>query len=307
MGTPEFAAVSLQALIDSDDEVVGVFTQPDKPSGRGYKLTPSPVKAIAITHNIPVFQPQSLKKGDEATEALETLRELAPDLVVVVAYGKILPREILDVPKLFCVNVHASLLPKLRGAAPIQWAVINGESESGVTTQLMADGIDTGDILMKLVTPIGGEETASELYYRLSILGAKLLLDTIEAVKANSITPQKQDDSASTYAPILTKGLSPINFQKPALEVCNLINGLADWPCATALLNGKRLKFYRARLSSDTDGHAGEVVNADSFTVACGDGNGVTILELQAEGGKRLKTSDYLRGNRLEAGIILTN
>lgn len=305
MGTPAFAVPSLQALIDSE-EVVAVFTQPDKPKGRGYKLTPSPVKQLAVTHNIPIFQPQSLKKGEEAGEMLEILRNLSPDLIVVVAYGKILPTSILEAPKHFCINVHASLLPKLRGAAPIQWAVVNGEHESGVTTMQMADGIDMGDMLLKNSTLIGEEETASELHDRLSILGAELLLDTIKAVKADSVTPIKQDESLSTHAPILTKALSPINFQKSALEVRNLINGLADWPCATANMDGNRLKFYRARYAQEVKGFPGEVVNANDFTVACGDGNGVTILELQSEGGKRMKTADYLRGNKLKSDIILT-
>ena len=307
MGTPDFAVPCLQALIASGENVQAVFTQPDKPKGRGYKLTPPPVKELAMKHDIPVYQPISLKKGDDADTSMKVLRELSPDLIVVVAYGKILPAEILELPKHFCVNVHASLLPKYRGAGPIQWSVLNGESVTGVTTMLMADGIDTGDMLLKASTPIGENETASELHDRLSELGAELLIKTIEGIKNDSITPEKQDDSLSCYAPMLTKDMCPIDFSKPASEVHNKIRGLSAFPCASAVLEGKRLKIYKSELGDGSYQNVpcGTIVNAETFTVACGDGKCVRFAEIQAEGGKRMKTEDYLRGKPVTKGTVL--
>ena len=307
MGTPDFAVPCLQALIDSGETVQAVFTQPDKPKGRGYKLTPPPVKELAMKNNIPVYQPVSLKKGEDAENALKILRELSPDLIAVTAYGKILPTEILELPKHFCVNVHASLLPKYRGAGPIQWSVLNGETVTGVTTMLMADGIDTGDMLLSESTPIGENETASELHDRLAIMGAELLIKTIEAVKNNAITPVKQDDSLSSHAPMLTKDMCPIDFSLSAREIHNKIRGLSAFPCATAMLDGKRIKVYKSELSEETSGgvQPGTIVNASTFTVACGDGKCIRFTEIQAEGGKRMKTEDYLRGNPVEKGTVL--
>ncbi len=306
MGTPDFAVPCIKALIDSGENVQAVFTQPDKPKGRGYKLTPPPVKEIALTHNIPVYQPASLKKGDDAENALKLLTELSPDLIIVVAYGKILPKAILDIPK-YCINVHASLLPKYRGAGPIQWSVLNGEKVTGVTTMLMAEGLDTGDMLLSKSVEIGENETASELHDRLSVLGAEVLLETINAVKADKLTPIKQDDSLSNYAPMLTKDMCPIDFTKPAQEVHNHIRGLSAFPCAVTTLAGKRLKVYKSEIVSGNykNKTAGMVVNAKNFTVACGDGNCVRFLEIQAEGGKRMSTADYLRGKSVEEGTIL--
>lgn len=306
MGTPDFAVPCLKALIDSDNKVTGVFTQPDKPKGRGYKLTPPPVKVLAEENGIPVFQPTSLKKGEDAENALKTLKELSPDLIVVVAYGKILPKEVLDVPKLYCMNVHASLLPKYRGAGPIQWSVLNGEKETGVTTMLMAEGLDTGDMLMKKSTEIGENETASELHDRLSVIGAELLIETIEAIKNNAVTPVKQNDDESSYSPMLTKDMCPIDFSKKASEIHNQIRGLSDWPCATANMGGKRIKIYKSHIVENVKGASGEIVDADRFIVCCGDNNGIAIDEIQAEGGKRMKTADYLRGNKIEKGIKLS-
>lgn len=307
MGTPDFAVPCLQALIDAGENVRAVFTQPDKPKGRGYKLLPPPVKALALTHNIPVYQPLSLKKGEDAASALETLKEISPDIIVVVAYGKILPKEILDLPKYCCINVHASLLPRYRGAAPIQRCVLDGEKETGVTTMLMAEGLDTGDMLLKASTEIGEDETASELHDRLSVLGAELLIKTINGVKDNTITPQKQDDSLSNYAAMLTKDMCPIDFGRTAQEVHNHIRGLSASPCAVSMLNGKRLKVYRSTLAGDKTypDEPGTIVNEKDFTVVCGDGRGVTFTEVQAEGGKRMKTADYLRGNHIEKGMKL--
>ncbi len=306
MGTPDFAVPCLKALIDSDNKVTGVFTQPDKPKGRGYKLTPPPVKVLAEENGIPVFQPTSLKKGEDAENALKTLKELSPDLIVVVAYGKILPKEVLDVPKLYCMNVHASLLPKYRGAGPIQWSVLNGEKETGVTTMLMAEGLDTGDMLMKKSTEIGENETASELHDRLSLIGAELLIETIDAIKNDNVTPVKQNDDESSYSPMLTKDMCPIDFNKTAREIHNQIRGLSDWPCATAIMGEKRIKIYKSHIVENVKGTVGEIVDADKFIVCCGDNNGIAVDEIQAEGGKRMKTADYLRGNKIEKGAKLS-
>lgn len=306
MGTPDFAVPCLNALIESGENVQAVFTQPDKPKGRGYKLTPPPVKEVALTHNIPVYQPLSLKNGEGAENTLKVLTELSPDLIIVVAYGKILPKAILDLPK-YCINVHASLLPKYRGAGPIQWSVLNGEKVTGVTTMLMAEGLDTGDMLLSESVEIGENETASELHDRLSELGAKVLIDTIKSVKNNTLTPIKQDDSLSNYAPMLTKELCPIDFSKSAQEIHNQIRGLSTFPCATAILNDKRIKIYKSELVNENyaDKSCGTVVNVKNFTVVCGDGKCVKFTEVQAEGGKRMSTADYLRGKAIEEGTIL--
>ena len=307
MGTPDFAVPCLQALIDSGENVQAVFTQPDKPKGRGYKLAPTPVKELAVRHDIPVYQPSSLKKGEDAENSFKLLKELAPDLIVVVAYGKILPKEILDLPKYFCINVHASLLPKYRGAGPIQWSILNGEKETGVTTMLMADGIDTGDMLLNSKTEIGVNETASELHDRLSVMGAELLIKTIQAVKDNTIDPVKQNDELSCYAPMLTKDMCHIDFSKTAEEVHNKIRGLSAFPCAVTMLDGKRLKVYRSELSEENAGNMlpGTIVNAKNFTVVCGDKKCIRFTEVQAEGGKRMKTEDYLRGRPVSEGTVL--
>ena len=307
MGTPDFAVPCLKALIDSGENVTAVFTQPDKPKCRGYKLTPPPVKEVALTYNIPVYQPLSLKKGEDAEAAMKTITELAPDLIIVVAYGKILPKAILDAPK-YCINVHASLLPKYRGAGPIQWSVLNGEKVTGVTTMLMAEGLDTGDMLLSKSTEIGENETASELHDRLSELGAEVLLETIKAAKSDSLTPVPQEDSQSTHAPMLTKDMCPIDFSKSAQEVHNHIRGLSAFPCATTVLDGKRLKIYRSEVVKGlkSDRPCGTIVQAKDFTVVCGDGACVRFTEVQAEGGKRMSTADYLRGKAVQEGTVLS-
>ena len=304
MGTPDFAVPCLQALIDNGENVQAVFTQPDKPKGRGYKMLPPPVKSLALTYNIPVYQPLSLKKGEDAENALNILKELSPDLIIVVAYGKILPKEILELPKYYCINVHASLLPRYRGAAPIQWCVLNGEKETGVTTMLMAEGLDTGDMLLKESVAIGDDETASELHDRLSAVGAELLIKTISAIKVGTITREKQEDSLSNYASMITKDMCPIDFSLPAQQVHNKIRGLSASPCAVTMLNGKRLKIFKSTMSDKKkyDLAAGTVVNEKDFTVVCGDGY---TTEVQSEGGKRMKVSDFLRGNHIEKGICL--
>lgn len=306
MGTPDFAVPCLNALIESGETVSAVFTQPDKPKGRGYKLTPPPVKEIALTHNIPIYQPISLKKGEDGENALKVIRDISPDLIIVVAYGKLLPKEILDAPKYYCINVHASLLPKYRGAAPIQWSVLNGEKETGVTTMLMAEGLDTGDMLLSRSVEIGENETASELHDRLAKLGSKVLIDTLDAVKSKSLTPISQDDK-SCYAPMLTKDMCPIDFTRSAREVHNHIRGLSSSPCATAVLDGKRIKVFKSELVKGlySDLAAGTVVKSKDFTIACGDGNCVRFTEVQAEGGKRMSAADYLRGKAIKEGTVL--
>lgn len=306
MGTPDFAVPCLKALVDNGENVSAVFTQPDKPKGRGMKLLSPPVKATALTLGIPVYQPLSLKKGEDAEKTMELLRDINPDLIVVVAYGKILPKEILDLPKYHCINVHASLLPKYRGAAPIQRVVLDGEKVTGVTTMLMAEGLDTGDMLLSAETEIGVNETASELHDRLSEMGAKLLIETINAVKKNSITPIPQDDSLSNYATMITKELCPIDFNKSAVEIHRQICGLSSSPCANAVYNGKKIKIYKSEMTGEKSNSApGTIVNEKNFTVVCGDGNTVTFLEIQAEGGKRMKTADYLRGKPIVKGELL--
>ena len=276
--------------------VSGVFTQPDKPKGRGYKMVPPPVKELALEKGLPVFQPASLKPD----ESFETLRSLNPDLIIVVAYGKILPKRVLDLPKYGCINVHASLLPKYRGAGPIQWAVLNGETETGVTTMMMAEGVDTGDMLEQTRTPIGENETADELYTRLSKIGADTLLTTLRKLENDSLLRTPQDDSLSSHAPMLDKTLSPIDFTKDARVIHNQIRGLSSWPAASTTYKGKRLKVYESRLVP-MDGEPGTVLDPKKFIVACGKG-AVQLVSVQYEGGKRMPADAFLRGKPAEKG-----
>lgn len=303
MGTPDFAVPCLKALIDSSEDVVGVFTQPDKPKGRGYELTPPPVKVCAIENNIPVFQPVSMKNG----EALEIINSLSADLIIVVAYGKILPKEILESTKYGCINIHASLLPKLRGAAPIQYSILNGETETGVTSMQMDIGLDTGDMLVKKSIPITDDMNAGELHDKLSVIGAEVLLETIKNLKNGNLKPEKQDDSLSTYASMLSKDLCPIDFSKSAREVHNHIRGLSPWPVATTAVNGKKLKIHKSKLIDEKFcGKIGEIVdNNNRLVVLCGDGNCIEITEIQAEGKKKTDCASYLRGNKIDCGVIL--
>lgn len=292
MGTPEFAVSPLQALLQNGYEVAAVFTQPDKPKGRGYQMAFPPVKELATAHQIPVYQPATLKDGT----ALSILQEIDPDLIVVVAYGKILPKEILTLPPKGCVNVHGSLLPKYRGAAPIQWSVINGEKETGVTTMLMDEGLDTGDMLLRETVKIGENETAGELFDRLAPIGAQLLLKTLEGLEQGSIAPQKQNDQESTYASMLDKNLSAVNWNKSSREVHNLIRGLTPWPTAYTVLEGKKLKLFGSSVSA-AKGGAGEIVSLNPFLVGCGDGVCVRIDQVQLEGKKRMGAADFFRGH----------
>ncbi|MBR4362995.1 MAG: methionyl-tRNA formyltransferase [Ruminococcus sp.] len=300
MGTPDFAVPCLRKLAESSCEVAAVFTQPDKPKGRGYKLIPTPVKAAAEEYSIPVYQPLSLRKGDDAAEAMRILNDIAPDLIVVTAYGQILPKEILELPKYGCVNIHASLLPKYRGAAPINWVLLNGETETGVTSMQMSEGLDTGDMLIKRSTKIGENETYEELYARLSEMGGEVLMDTVAAIEGGTLAPEKQDDSLSCYSPMIRKEMSQLDFSKTAAEVHNVIRGVTGF----ALLEGKRVKVYRSQISDKIapDAENGEIVDTSSFTVKCGDGKCVTFLEVQPEGKKRMRTEDFLRGKKLAKG-----
>ncbi len=296
MGTPEFAVPCLQKILDAGYPVTGVFTQPDKPKGRGYKLVPPPVKALALEKGLPVFQPTTLKSD----EVFETLKGCNPDLIVVVAYGKILPKRVLELPQYGCINVHASLLPKYRGAGPIQWAVLNGETETGVTTMYMAEGLDTGDMLEQTRTPIGENETADELYTRLSHIGADTLLTTLRKLENDSLLRTPQDDALSCYAPMLDKSLCPIDFTKDAREIHNQIRGLSSWPAATTTYKGKRLKVYESRLVN-LSGTPGTVLDPKKFIVACGKG-AVQLTSVQYEGGKRMPADAFLRGKPAEKG-----
>ncbi len=290
MGTPDFAVPCLQALIHDGQEVVGVFTQPDKPKGRGYTMTPPPVKMCALEHHLPVYQPLSMRDG----EALDILRGLSPDMIVVVAFGKILPEDILKLPPYGCVNVHASLLPEYRGAAPIQRAVLDGKTETGVTTMQMDVGLDTGDMLMKASLSIGENETAEELHDRLSALGAELIVRTVHAAAEGTLHPEPQDDAKSCYAAMLTKELSAIDFSQTAQSIHNQVRGLNSWPSASAVLNGKRIKLHSTRLT-EGKGQPGEVLSLDPFVVACGEG-ALEILELQPEGKKKMDAKAFLNG-----------
>lgn len=290
MGTPDFAVPCLQKLLDAGYPVTGVFTQPDKPKGRGYKLVPPPVKELAVAHQIPVFQPTSLRND----ESFEMIKNCAPDLIVVVAYGKILPKRVLELPRYGCINVHASLLPKYRGAGPIQWAILNGESETGITTMFMGEGLDTGDMLEQVKTPIGENETADELYTRLSKMGAETLLVTLQKLEADALLRTPQDDSLSCYAPILDKSLCPLDFNKTAREIHNQIRGLSSWPAATTTYKGKRLKVYESRLVTQS-GEPGEILDSKRFIVACKEG-AVELVSVQYEGGRRMAGDVFLRG-----------
>ncbi|MGM9522083.1 MAG: methionyl-tRNA formyltransferase [Oscillospiraceae bacterium] len=295
MGTPDFAAESLRALIESGFDVAGVFTQPDKPVGRKQKLESPPVKVLAEKHGIPVFQPTKLRDGT----ALNIIKGLAPELIAVVAYGRILPKDILDYPKYGCINIHGSILPKYRGSAPIQWAVINGEKETGVTAMYMAEEMDAGDIIEARRTEILPGETSGELFSRLAPIGAGLLCDTIRNILSGNFTRTPQDSSCATFAPPLTKDMSDISWAQEGEKIVSKINGLNPWPVASAEINGTRFKLFAAHNTLEpVNSVPGTIVSAGNggIAISCTDGT-VTITELQAPGGKRMKAGDYLRGH----------
>lgn len=299
MGTPDFAAASLKKLIDKKYDIAAVFTQPDKPRDRGMKLSYSPVKELALENNIPVYQPTKLRDGT-ATELIKSLR---PDILVVVAYGRILPDDMLEVPKYGAINVHASLLPKYRGAAPIQWAVLNGDKITGVTTMYLASEMDTGDIIYTAETEIGEFETSGELFDRLMVMGAELLDRTLRDIEAGTAPRTPQDHSKASYVKMLDKSLSPIEWAKTPREIIKQIYGLQPWPVATAELDGKVFKIYSAEYTQNKTVKApGSVVSAGKkgIEIACLGGETLLITELQAAGKKRMKASDYLLGHPIK-------
>lgn len=301
MGTPDFAVPTLKRLIADGEEICGVFTQPDKPQGRKMILQAPPVKEAAIEAGIKVWQPEKMR--DESV--LATLKELDPELIVVVAYGKILPKDVLELPKYGCINVHGSLLPKYRGAAPIQWSVLNGDKVTGITTMQMDVGLDTGDILLMREVEIDENETSGELYDRMALVGADLCSETLAALKEGKLNPVKQNDADSSYASMLSRDLSEIDWTKSAAEIHNKVRGLQPWPVACTTLNGKRMKIHSTRLCGKTSGNAGAVVNTKPLTVACGDGNGLIVNEVQLDGSKKMRSEDFLRGRPIEKNTVL--
>ncbi len=301
MGTPDFAVPCLQKLIDNKYDIAAVFTQPDKKVGRKQQLTPPPVKALAQGNNIPVYQPASLKKGDAA----EIIANINPDIIIVVAYGKILPTTVLSIPKHGCINVHASLLPKYRGAAPIQWAVLNGDSETGVCIMQMDEGLDTGDIISEVKTDIDINETSEQLFDRLSAIGADALVDALPKIEAGNISPQKQIGESS-YASMISRDLSPIDWNKSALEIHNQIRGLNSWPGASTLIAGRQVKIHASLLNEKSGAKPGEIVAVGKvITVSCGDGHCIDITELQPAGKKRMDSKSFTAGNKISVGDII--
>ena len=299
MGTPDFAACSLQGLLDAGYDVAGVFCQPDKPRDRGHKLAPCAVKQTAQAAGLPVYQPEKLRDGT----ALATLRALAPELIAVVAYGRILPDDILALPRYGCVNVHGSLLPKYRGSAPIQRAVLAGEAITGVSTMYLSSGMDEGDVIYTAETAIGETETSGELFDRLAPMGAELLVRTVRAIEAGTAPRMPQDHSQATYAPPLSREESPIDWSLPARMVLKHIYGMQPWPCATARLGGTDFKFFAAAYTyRPTSKAPGTVLAAGKagIEVACGGGESILITELQASGGKRMTAGAYLLGHPME-------
>lgn len=303
MGTPDFAVGALEAIIEAGHEVVGVVTQPDKPKGRSGQMQFPPVKECALKHGLRVFQPVKVK----APEAVEELRSMGADLFVVAAFGQILSKEILDMPKYGCINIHASLLPKYRGCAPINWCIIDGETETGVCIQQMDIGIDTGDILSEKVVVMDEKETAESLFDKLAVAGAELVVETIPAIEAGTIIPRKQDDSLSSYAKMMDKSMGEIDWTKDAVVIERLIRGLNSWPSAYTYYQGKSLKLWLADvIDTQATQKPGtiEVVSKDSFDVATGNGL-LRVRELQLEGKKRMDTKSFLLGNQWKAGIEL--
>lgn len=297
MGTPDFAVPTLQKLVQAGHEVCGVYTQADKPQGRGHKLQPPAVKEEALKLGLSVYQPATLK--DETVQS--QLRALAPEVIVVAAYGKLLPEAVLNFPPMGCVNVHGSLLPKYRGAAPIQWTVLNGEKTAGITTMLMAKGLDTGDILLQAETPVGEEETSGELFDRLKDLGADLLIETLDRLEKGTVTPVPQDHDRATHAPMLSKEMAKLDWSQPAHKLHDLIRGLNPWPCAAAYLGGKRIRLYASKVVSGA-GEPGALENRDGeLVVFCGEG-ALVLGEVQPDNGKRMAGRDYLRGHPIAPG-----
>jgi len=301
-GTPEFAAIALQALIDSPHQVVAAYTQPDRPAGRGRKLKASPVKELALAHNIPVYQPESLKSGEEQAQ----LAALEPDLMVVAAYGLLLPAEVLAIPRLGCLNIHASLLPRWRGAAPIQRAILAGDAETGITIMQMDVGLDTGDMLYKLATPIEESDTAQSLHDRLAELGARAITEALDGLQTGTLHAEKQDDALANYAKKLHKGEAAIDWTQPAPQIARQVAAFNPWPVAQTQNGGEVLRIWEARaLAERTDKAPGSVIRTDKqgIDIACGEGV-LRVLRLQRPGGKPQVASDFLNANKLD-GVTL--
>ncbi|MBE5812669.1 MAG: methionyl-tRNA formyltransferase [Clostridiales bacterium] len=297
MGTPDFAVPSLERLIADGHEIIAVITQPDRPQSRGMKMTASPVKECALKYNIPVYQPEKIKKD---REFIEKYRQMNPELAVVVAFGQILSKELLDIPQKGNINVHGSLLPKYRGAAPIQWSVINGDKETGVTTMFMDEGMDTGDMLLKEVVEIGAEETAGELFDRLSLLGAEVLSKTIDKLQDGTLTREKQNHDEATHVSMISKDLGKLDFNKTSKELDCLIRGVNPWPGAYFEINGKKIKVHKARVCEQT-GKAGEILASDAkkgLIIATKDSS-IELIEIQPEGKRRMTAKEYLIGNKI--------
>ena len=303
MGTPDFSVGTLRELAKAGHEIVGVISQPDKPKGRGKNLQPTPVKEAAMELGLPVYQPKKVRDP----EFIQVMKELNPDVIVVVAFGQIIPKEILHMPKYGCINVHASLLPAYRGAAPIQWAVINGDKESGVTIMRMDEGLDTGDMINKVIVPLNEKETGGSLFDRLSESGAKLLVETLPMLEDGSAVFEKQPEESTTpYAAMISKKMGELDWAKSATELERLIRGLNPWPIALTTLSGERLKVFAAE-KANGNGEPGTVLEANSkkgLTVACGEG-ALGLTEIQLVGGKRMKATDFLRGHAIEVGTKL--
>lgn len=308
MGTPDFSVGTLRELVKAGHEVVGVVSQPDKPKGRGKSLMPTPVKEAALELGLPVYQPKKVREP----EFIEILRKLEPEVIVVVAFGQIIPQEILDLPPYGCINVHASLLPKYRGAAPIQWAVIDGEPQSGVTIMKMDAGLDTGDMITKVVVPIAKEETGGSLFDKLSAAGARLLVDTLPSLTNGTAVYEKQpEESPTPYAAMIQKQMGNIDWNRPAVEIERLVRGLNPWPSAYTKLKGKTLKIWKAQVIEESENDAalapGTVIQADTHGLYVKTGQDIlNITELQLEGKKRMDTPAFLRGYTVETGSVLS-
>jgi methionyl-tRNA formyltransferase len=296
MGTPDIAATCLKKIIGDGFEVVGVYTQPDRPKGRGMKMVYSPVKEVALAHDLPVYQPENFRED----ETVQQLRDLQPDVVAVVAYGRILPQRVLDIPQKGCINIHASILPSYRGSAPYQWAVLDGCKETGVTAMYLCREMDAGDMIDVAKTPIGENETAGELLDRLAVLGADLLSKTLSRMAQGNVEATAQDHAKATYAPMLDKTMCPIDWNKTAQQVHDHVRGLHPWPVATAEIGGTKFKIH-STVVTDGSGEPGKLLalTKTGLVVACGEG-AVEIRSLQAEGGKRMAAPDYFRGHPLE-------
>lgn len=302
MGTPDFAVLPLEALYEDGHEILLVVTQPDKPKGRGHKLQAPPVKEYALSKNIPVYQPESAKTDD----AYEYLASFGADIFIVAAYGQILPQRVLDIPKYGCINIHASLLPSYRGAAPIQWSIINGETVTGVTTMQMNAGLDTGDMLIKEEVEIAPDDTGETLHDKLAIAGVTAIRKTISAIEDGTLSPEKQNDDDSCYAPMINKMTGYIDFSKSASEINNLVRALNSYPYASTTYNGTRFKVIASKVLDDVDGKIGEIkdVTKDGILVKCGKDT-LLIADVQFEGKKKMPVSEFIKGNTIDIGVIL--